>query len=174
MIIILMGVAGSGKTRVGQALSKLTGWLFLDADNYHSQASIDKMSRHEPLSDADRAPWLNTLSSIIETQLKQDENTILACSALKHAYRTQLSQPNPQDVYFVYLKVSLELLKLRLTQRQGHFMQPTMLLSQLETLEEPKADEALIVDVQAHATPEMLASYIQTKLDIFPQAKNLP
>jgi gluconokinase len=114
MIIILMGVAGSGKTRVGQALSELTGWVFLDADSYHSQASIEKMARCEPLNDADRAPWLNALSSIIQAQVEQGEPMILACSALKQSYRAQLSRFNPQAVRFVYLKVSLELLKLRL------------------------------------------------------------
>jgi gluconokinase len=167
MIIILIGVSGSGKTSIGKALSALTGWSFLDADDYHSKANIAKMSRGEPLNDGDRAPWLNTLSEVIKEQIERGEQTILACSALKKSYRLQLSQANLQAVHFVYLKVSPKLLQKRLEQRQNHFMKMSMLNSQLNDLEEPKADTALIVEIQTKTSPDVIAVYIQNKLSAF-------
>jgi gluconokinase len=164
VILIVIGVSGSGKTSVGQDLGTLMGWSFLDADDYHPEANIAKMSRGEPLNDADRAPWLNTLCEVIESQIQKGEDTILACSALKKSYRAQLSQAHPKSVCFAYLKVSPELLQERMKQRKDHFMKSAMLLSQLETLEEPETSEALTVDVQADASPEMLAAYIRNQL----------
>ncbi|MGA7953704.1 MAG: gluconokinase [Gloeobacterales cyanobacterium] len=163
MIIILIGVSGSGKTTVGQALSTLTGWSFLDADDYHPEANISKMSRGEPLTDADRAPWLEILRTEIAARLACGEDAILACSALKKAYRQQL-QVDPAQVHCVYLKVSPELLQNRLEQRPDHFMKPSMLSSQLETLEEPDSTEALTVEVLADSTPATLATTIQKSL----------
>lgn len=164
MVIVIMGVAGSGKTSVGKALSVLTGWLFLDADAYHSDANIAKMARGEPLSDADRAPWLDRLQAVITEKIDRGEHLILACSALKQAYRSQLRSPDPHSVHFVYLKVSPELLQERLQQRCDHFMQLQMLDSQLATLEEPQPDEATIVPVRSTAAPHMLAADIQRQL----------
>jgi gluconokinase len=164
MILILIGVSGSGKTSVGQALSRLTGWSFLDADDYHSKANIAKMSRGQPLDDADRTPWLNTLCEVIELQIQKGKDTVLACSALKKSYRAQLSQAHPKLVCFAYLKVPLEVLQERMKQRKDHFMKSKMLLSQLETLEEPDISEALAVDVQANTSPEMLAAFIRNQL----------
>jgi gluconokinase len=166
MIIVLVGVSGSGKTSVGQALSAQAGWVFLDADDYHPEANIAKMSRGEPLNDVDRAPWLETLRGVIETQIKKGENTILACSALKKSYRLRLSQTSPQSVRFVYLKVSQQLLEARLEKREGHFMKSKMLQSQLEDLEEPTIDEAYVVEVQGDISPESLAIGIQNLLDL--------
>jgi gluconokinase len=163
VIIILLGVSGSGKTTVGQALSALTGWTFLDADDYHPPANVEKMSGGEPLTDADRAPWLEILRTEIATRLKRGENAILACSALKKAYRQQL-QVDPAQVRFVYLKVSPDLLQQRLEQRKDHFMKSSMLRSQLETLEEPDSREVLIIGVEAESDPETLASTIQKSL----------
>jgi gluconokinase len=163
VIIILLGVSGSGKTTVGQALSALTGWTFLDADDYHPPANVEKMSRGEPLTDADRAPWLQILRAEIAARLKRGENAILACSALKKAYRQQL-QVDPAQVHFVYLKVSPELLQQRLEERKDHFMKSSMLQSQLETLEEPGSREALIIEVEAESDPETLAWTIQERL----------
>jgi gluconokinase len=165
MVIILIGVSGSGKTSIGRALSVLTGWSFLDADDYHSPENIAKMSRGEPLTDADRQPWIDTLIEVIDSQVKHGEQTILACSALKKSYRSQLAQSNLPSVHFVYLKVAPELLETRLKQRQGHFMSPKLLLSQLETLEEPTADEATIVRVQIETSLETIALYIHNKLE---------
>jgi gluconokinase len=164
MIVVLIGVSGSGKTSVGQSLSALMGWSFLDADDYHSEANVAKMSRGEALNDGDRAPWLDTLCAVIESQICKGEDTILACSALKKSYRSQLSEVDPQFIYFVYLKVSSELLQTRLEERQDHFMKPAMLRSQLKALEEPNESEAIIVQVQADSSPEALADFIQRKL----------
>ena len=163
MILILIGVSGSGKTIVGQALSALTGWLFLDADDYHPRVNIAKMSRGEPLTDVERAPWLEILRTEIAARLERGEDAILACSALKKAYRQQL-QVDPEQVRFAYLQVPPELLQKRLEQRQGHFMQSSMLSSQLETLEEPNQSEALTVKVAADSTPAILASTIRKSL----------
>jgi gluconokinase len=152
VIIILLGVSGSGKTTVGKALGTLLGWSFLDADDYHPKANVSKMSRGEPLTDADRAPWLEILRTEIAARLTRGEDAILACSALKKAYRQQL-QVDPARVRFVYLKVSPELLQERLEQRPDHFMKPSMLRSQLETLEEPMPSEALTLEAIDKVTP---------------------
>ncbi len=163
MILILIGVSGSGKTVVGRALSALTGWSFLDADDYHPPANIAKMSRGEPLTDADRAPWLEILRREIAARLTRGEDAVLACSALKKAYRQQL-QVDPAQVRFVYLKVSPELLQERLEQRPGHFMKSSMLRSQLETLEEPDEREALTIEIAGDNDPATLARTIQKSL----------
>jgi gluconokinase len=164
MVIIIIGVAGSGKTSVGKALSELTGWLFVDADDYHSDANRAKMSRGEPLSDEDRAPWLDRLQALITEKIDRGEDTVLACSALKLAYRSELRSPAPQSVHFVYLKVPIELLQERLKQRSNHFMKLQMLDSQLKILEEPQPAAAVIIQVRADASPEMLAADIQHQL----------
>lgn len=171
-IVILMGVSGSGKTSVGKALSELTGWFFVDADDYHSPENIAKMSRDEPLDDRDRLPWLNVLHELIRVRIDRSEDTILACSALKKSYRSILSGTGSQldstanaDLHFVYLQVSPEMLKTQLKHRSDHFMRLPMLDSQLETLEQPTADEAMIVQVQTETSPESLAIYIYNKLE---------
>ncbi len=164
MVTILFGVSGSGKTSIGRALSVLTGSTFLDADDYHSPANIAKMSRGEALNEADRQPWLNMLSELIDSQIELEQQTILACSALKKSHRVQLTRSNSSSVNFVYLKVAPELLELRLKQRQGHFMSPKLLLSQLEILEEPTPTEATIVLVQTEISPELIALWIHNKI----------
>jgi gluconokinase len=172
MVIVLIGVSGSGKTSVGKALSAVTGWFCLDADDYHSPENIAKMSRGEPLDDADRLPWLNILSELIRVAIDRSEDTILACSALKKSYRSmllptgsQLASAGSAGINFVYLQVSPEILETRLKQRSNHFMQLSMLDSQLETLEQPTANEAMIVRVQTETSPEALAIYIYNKLE---------
>ena len=172
MVIVLIGVSGSGKTSVGKALSELTSWFFVDADDYHSPENLAKMSRGEPLDDRDRLPWLNSLHALIRVRIDRSEDTILACSALKKSYRALLSPTRAQldsagsfDLHFVYLQVSRESLAARLKQRGEHFMQLRMLDSQLETLEEPTADEATIVRVETETSPEAIAIYIHHKLE---------
>jgi gluconokinase len=145
MIILLMGVAGSGKTTIGRRLAADLGWRFYDADDFHPPANVAKMAAGTPLTDADRTPWLQALRTRIETSLGSGENAIVGCSALKASYRAILQPRADEPIHFVYLRGSPELLAARLAGRTGHFMKPGMLASQLSTLEEPA--NALIVDI---------------------------
>jgi gluconokinase len=143
MIVVVMGVSGSGKSTIGKLLAASLKWEFSDADNFHSLANIEKMSQGIPLNDADRMPWLEKLQSVIAQWLLADKNVVLACSALKLSYRQMLWQ-NAEQMRLVYIKGSFELLLKRLQQRQNHFMTLHLLESQFDTLEEPK--NALTVD----------------------------
>lgn len=158
MVIVLMGVAGAGKTTVGQLLAAELGWGFEDADHYHSAANVKKMRGGIPLTDADRAPWLETLRGLIGNWVAEERNTVLACSALKQAYREQL-QVAP-EVNFVYLRAPVTLLQQRLRARHGHYMTEQMLASQLEALEEP--ENAIVID--AAGSPEKIAGEIRATL----------
>lgn len=142
--MIVMGVAGSGKTTVGEALARHLGWNFYDADAFHPAANIEKMANGTPLTDSDRAPWLAALHSLISTSLKENRPGVLACSALKESYRRKLLEGN-DGVQIVYLKGSYDLIWSRLSRRKDHYMKPQMLQSQFETLEEP--EDALTLDV---------------------------
>ena len=142
MIVILMGVTGAGKTTVGLALAAQLQWRFADADTYHSVANVEKMRRGAPLTDADREPWLASLHNAILAWLSAGDNVVLACSALKKAYRRQLLVS--PEVKLVYLKVGKELVAQRLAERQHHYMNPALIDSQFATLEAPQG--ALTVD----------------------------
>ncbi len=144
VVIILMGVAGAGKTTVGRLLAKQMCWEFADGDDYHSEANVQKMSSGIPLTDADRAPWLAALRELISGWIGKGTNGVLACSALKREYREALSTSS--QVRFVYLKGSPEVLRERMHRRAGHFMTERMLASQLATLEEPDDANAIVVD----------------------------
>ena len=159
MVIILMGVSGAGKTTVGQLLASQLGWAFADADDYHSATNVEKMRTGIPLTDADRAPWLATLRSLIAGWIKAEKNAVLACSALKHTYRETLQLS--AEVKFVYLKGSPSLLHQRLHSRPGHFMTEQMLASQLAALEEP--DDGVVIDVDA--SPAEIVAKIRTSID---------
>lgn len=143
MVIILMGVSGSGKTTIGQRLAQLLQWDFQDADNFHPIQNIAKMQQGHALTDTDREPWLLRLKAAIREWLVAGHNVVLACSALKATYRTELS--SDKDVKWVYLQGSFELIQQRLEQRIGHYMKADLLKSQFEVLEEP--DDALIVAI---------------------------
>jgi gluconokinase len=153
-----MGVSGSGKTTVGQMLASQLGWQFADGDDYHSASNVARMRGGIPLTDADRAPWLASLRALCERWIAAGTNAVLACSALKRAYREELSVS--PEVKFVYLKGSPQLLHQRLHARTGHFMTERMLASQLEALEEP--EDALIVDVDQ--SPAKIVTEIRAKL----------
>jgi gluconokinase len=138
-VIVVMGVAGAGKTAVGRALAQAIGWEFLDADDFHSTANIEKMHRGEGLTDADRQPWLETLSRLVASIIKENRRAVLACSALKEAYRAMLIPDGipATMIRFAFLNVPREELERRLEGRH-HFAGPSLLASQLATLEPPK------------------------------------
>ena len=125
MVILLMGVSGSGKTTIGKMLAQKQQWQFRDADDFHPQSNKDKMQRGEALSDVDRYLWLELLRQEIDRALQANIALILACSALKAAYRQVLADDSDR-VKFVYLKGSFELIQQRLKERHGHFMNPDL------------------------------------------------
>ncbi len=138
-----MGVSGSGKTTVGRAVAEALGWRFLEGDDYHPPASVAKMAAGTPLTDADRWPWLDRLRDELKAIAARGEHAVLACSALKEAYRARLAQA--RGVRFVYLKADRATIAARLAARAGHYMPATLLDSQFATLEEPR--DALVIDV---------------------------
>ena len=139
-----MGVSGSGKSTIGKLLSDRTGWTFYDADDFHPPANINKMNRGIPLTDSDRQPWLEKLKQLITNTLKNNQQGILACSALKSDYRQILTSNNP-EVIFIYLRGDYDCIKNRVQQRQGHFMQADLLRNQFDTMEEP--EDAIAIDI---------------------------
>jgi gluconokinase len=144
-VVVLTGVSGSGKSTVGRLLAEELGWKFYEADDYHSDASVEKMRSGTPLDDADRRQWLEALRGLIRDCLMRGESAVLACSALKKSYRVFLFLD--ERVLFVYLKGDYRVIQQRLDRRRGHFMNPALLGSQFDTLEEPTA--AVEVDVSA-------------------------
>lgn len=143
---VVMGVSGSGKTTVGQALAARLGCPFYDGDDFHPPENIAKMASGTPLNDTDRAPWLARLQNLLHEHVMRGETAVLACSALKRRYREQL-QANNQGVIFVYLQGDFDLIWARMQTRPHHYMKPAMLQSQFEALEPPAPDEAIIVHV---------------------------
>jgi gluconokinase len=137
---VLMGVSGSGKTAVGRCIAARRGYEFADADDFHSPANVAKMARGEPLSDADRAPWLSDLATWLSQRHAAGRSTVLACSALKRDYRDVLRGAAP-NVRFVHLTAPREVLLERMRRRASHFMPPALLDSQLRTLEPLAASE---------------------------------
>ena len=156
MIVVIMGVTGSGKTTVGVLLAKSLGWRFIEADDFHSPDNVEKMRRGEPLTDADREPWLARLAANLKELDAGRESAVLACSALKHSYRETL-RSSGADVRFVYLRVTRSEATERVQDRRGHFMPSSLVDSQFDTLEEPS--EAL--DVDASKTPEVIVEEIR-------------
>lgn len=147
-VLILMGVSGSGKTTVGTRLAETLGWDFADGDDFHPDANVEKMSRGEPLTDEDRWPWLRAIRDFIHQRLEQGEPAIVACSALKAAYRDVLLDGN-EGAEIVYLKGSSDLIRRRMEARSDHFFDAELLDSQFEALEEPGTEAALTVSVDA-------------------------
>lgn len=142
--IVLMGPAGAGKSTVGRSLADALGWRFVDADAFHSLENRERLARGEALSDTDRAPWIGALRGEIEIAVAREEPMVLACSALRHAYREALLRGVRRHVCVVYLRVSEAELAQRLRTRVGHFAPVELLDSQLQTLEEPEPDEGVI------------------------------
>lgn len=142
--VIVMGVAGCGKTTVGKSLAKHLGWDFYDADDFHPAENIAKMTDGIPLNDADRSPWLASLHILISSCLIQNRPSVLACSALKESYRQQMLAGN-DGAQIVFLKGNYDSIWSWLSMRKDHYMKPQMLQSQFETLEEPT--NALTLDI---------------------------
>ena len=162
MILIVAGVAGSGKTTVGALLAGRLRWRFADADTFHSEANIAKMRAGIPLTDEDRQPWLHAVTGWIDDRIAEGQSGVITCSALKRAYRRELLDGRPSAT-MVFLMVSREALDRRLTTRPGHFFPEKLLDSQLAALEPPTADEERVVPVLAEGdAPQTAAKTIAT------------
>ncbi|NPD23704.1 gluconokinase [Corallococcus sp. AB004] len=165
MVVIVMGVSGTGKSTVGRALADRLGWTFVDADDLHSVENRRKMAAGTPLTDVDRQPWLELLRARMEKALEADEDLVLAFSGLKALYRARLTVDSARERW-VYLHASASLIRERIQKRLGHFMPASLLDSQLETLEVP--DDAFTVDVTP--PPEGIVDRIVAGLALTPGA----
>ena len=161
MIVIIFGVSGAGKTTIGKLLAAQLGWQFYEADDFHPRSNIEKMRRGRPLTDEDRWPWLERLREQLTRSVAAKENAVLACSALKRAYRERLHVSD--DVKFVFLCGDYVVVEKQLRRRRAHFMNPELLRSQFTDLEEPGADEDVLT-IELGRTPEELVEEIKTNL----------
>ncbi|MDX2204475.1 MAG: gluconokinase [Hyphomicrobiaceae bacterium] len=161
-IVVLMGVSGSGKSTIGAALSAALGWPFRDADSFHPPANVAKMSRGEPLTDADRAPWLAAIAQWIDARQAAGEPAIVSCSALKRRYR-DVVVGSRGGVRLVHLAGTRAVIEARMATRRDHFMPLSLLRSQFETLEPPAPEErALVIDVGG--SPEAIVAAIRAQV----------
>ncbi len=157
MVIIVMGVSGAGKTTIGSLLARRLNWIFRDGDEFHPSANVDKMKSGIPLTDTDRGPWLNAIHEFAVGSSNGGQSAVIACSALKEEYRQTL-RGSLKEVLFVHLAGSPELLAQRIANRTDHFMPPTLLSSQLATLEAPS--DAMVIDI-VHPPEEIVGEIIQ-------------
>lgn len=161
MILVVMGVAGSGKTTIARTLAERLGWRFQEGDALHPPANVAKMSAGTPLTDDDRWPWLHAIAAVIDTWHAEGASGIVTCSALKRAYRDILIGPRT-DVRLVHLAGEKALIAGRMAARKGHFMPTALLDSQFATLESPGADEnPVVVDIAAE--PEAIVRELEAK-----------
>jgi gluconokinase len=163
-VLVIMGVSGVGKSTVAALLAEKLGWEFAEGDVMHPTANVEKMAAGHPLDDADRWPWLEIVASWIREHTESGRPGIITCSALKRSYRDVLRGP---DVVFVHLAGPTELIGSRIAERQGHFMPPVLLDSQLATLEPLGADERHLV-IDAGRSPEVEAAEILAELGLAP------
>lgn len=168
MIVIVMGVSGAGKSLIGERLAQCLKCDFVDGDAYHSEANKAKMAGGTPLTDEDRWPWLRTIRGAIEEKKRAGHTAVFTCSSLKRAYRDILRNGD-HDVCFIYLKGEFELLRERLGSRSGHFFDPRLLQSQLDTLEAPGPDEAVEVSI-APPVDQVVDSVLAKLAERFPAA----
>jgi gluconokinase len=159
-VAVVMGVSGSGKTTIASGVAQRLGWRLLEGDAFHPPANVAKMHAGTPLTDEDRWPWLHAIATEIDAVRARGESALVACSALKRAYRDILIGNRP-DVRLVYLDGSRELIAGRLGARRGHFMPPALLDSQFATLEPPEADENPIVVSIGPPPEEVIAELIR-------------
>ena len=165
MVVIVMGVTGAGKSTIGEMLASALGWEFRDGDELHSEESKGKMHRGMALTDLDRAPWILAVHGVVEKMILSGVNGVVACSALKQSYREEIvGDLGPGLVKFVYLKGSKELIGARLAGRIKHFMNPQLLRSQFDILEEPDDRDAIVVEVSA--APEAIVGNIRARLGV--------
>jgi carbohydrate kinase, thermoresistant glucokinase family len=160
MVILVMGTTGAGKSTVGELLSARLGWTFLDADDFHPEANVQKMKHGIPLTDVDRMPWLERVHGELARLSTEGKQVVLACSALKQSYRDQLSAG--LDFRVVYLRGTYEEMRRHIEARHGHFAGESILAGQFADLEEPK--DAVVLDVVR--SPEVLADDIIRRLDL--------
>jgi len=172
MIVVVAGVAGSGKSTVGTLLAQRLGWPFTDADSLHPPANVAKMHAGHALTDADRRPWMAEVAARIDGYLEAGESAVLACSLLKRYYREQLIVRRP-TVRIVLLEVSRELLAARLDHRHGHFFPPALLDSQLADLEPPDPAERLLVVTETGQSPAVIADEVIERLQLQPSPEEM-
>jgi gluconokinase len=166
VVLVVMGVSGSGKSTVGALLAGRLGWAFEEGDALHPRANIEKMAAGHPLTDEDRLPWLEKVAEWVGRRLDRGENGVITCSALKRSYRTIINRRRT-GVVFIFLSGSPETIGGRLTERHGHFMPPSLLSSQFADLEEPSRDEpGICVDVGRD--PGAIAQGIMDQLGLRP------
>ncbi len=159
-VIIIMGVTGSGKTTIGQRLASRLSLPFIDADTFHSEENRRKMSAGQPLTDDDRLPWLNTLARELGG-MSSAQGGILACSALKESYRSILSSGHSLPVIWVYLKGDYDVIRQRISGREGHYMNPILLQSQYDILEEPIYGITIDVEQSLEEMEEALLTAVE-------------
>jgi gluconokinase len=164
--LIVMGVSGSGKSTIADSLAKRLGWTFEDGDRFHPASNVAKMSAGHPLTDEDRWPWLQAIADEIDRACKAGEHAVIACSALKRAYRDVLVHGR-NDVRIIYLDGTQQLIADRLARRKGHFMPPGLLESQFETLEPPAPVENPVT-VSIDASVDTIVADIVCQLGIRP------
>jgi gluconokinase len=160
MIILITGVTGSGKSTIGRFLAAQLQWKFYEGDDFHSSVNIEKLKRGAPLDDEDRLPWLTAIRDTIRAAIDRGENAVIACSALKESYRRMLRIN--AEVVLIHLRATAELIDGRLKHRTGHFMNPALIQSQFETLEQPEA--ALQID--AGLSPGQIIRLIRDRLSL--------
>lgn len=170
MVVIVMGVTGSGKTTVGERLASELAWPFYDADSFHPPENVARMSRGIPLTDADREPWLAAIRARIDEVVAAGGSAVIGCSALKHAYRRVLGEGQP-SVRFVYLRGDEALIGERLRHRVGHFMNPQLLGSQFDTLEEPPPAAALRIEIALPLAAQIRSIVRGLGIEAGPQAE---
>jgi gluconokinase len=163
VVIIVMGAAGAGKTTTGRALAAELGWPFIEGDDRHPAANVEKIRAGQALTDADRAPWLAALHATIARSVDRREPLVMACSALKRRYR-EILRSDCRGVRFVFLQAGRPELAKRLASRAGHFAGISILDSQLAALEEPSNDEALTVDTTS--PPERILAAIRAEFGV--------
>jgi gluconokinase len=162
VIIIVMGIAGAGKTTIGRCLADELGWPFFDGDDFHPKANIDKMRQGIALTDADRLPWLERIRAAVVDRIHTNQPAVLACSILKARYRAMVEAGCEQQIRLVYLKGTMDLLRKRVAHRIDHFMRQELLDSQFAILEEPA--DALVIN--AALTPPEIVRQIRAEFGL--------